>query len=107
MFHRLLCIWMLAVSLPAYPQVLDTVYFDKNWEQTGLENAYYYRIVSIDSSGDFRLYVEDYYPGGQIQMTGTYKSIQPMTRTGVSFTGTRTVKCRWTVITAITCCTVP
>ncbi len=82
MFHRWCYILILTISPSAFTQVLDTMYFDNSWEQTGLENAYYYRIVSVDSSGDFRLYVEDHYPGGQIQMTGTYKSIQPDDKDG-------------------------
>ena len=58
------------------------MYFDRNWEQTDQEYAHYYRFISIDTSGDFRFYVEDYFPGGQLQMSGTYKSIQPDNKDG-------------------------
>jgi len=63
-------------------QVLDTMYFDNDWEQTTEPNAHYYRIVSVDTSGDFRFLVEDFYPDGQIQMTGIYKSIRPDNKDG-------------------------
>jgi TonB family protein len=82
MINRWIYIVLMALPLPVYTQVLDTMYFDRNWEQASLANAYYYRIVSVDSSGEFRLYVEDYYPGGKIQMTGTYKSIRPDDKDG-------------------------
>jgi TonB family protein len=62
---------------------MDTMYFDRNWEQTSKDESYYYRIISVDPSGEFRFYVEDYYPDGQIQMTGTYKSIRPDNKDGV------------------------
>ncbi len=82
MSSRGFLIALLMFSLPVNSQVLDTMYFDRGWEQTSLAEAYYYRIVSIDTSGDFRFYVEDFYPDGQIQMSGTYKSIRPDNKDG-------------------------
>ena len=60
----------------------DTIYYDKNWEQSDQENASYYRIISNDSSGKIQYLVKDYYISGSIQMTGTYKSIYPDYKTG-------------------------
>jgi TonB family protein len=58
------------------------MYFDTNWEQASKADAHFYRYISIDTSGDFLFRVEDYYPGGQVQMTGTYKSIRPDNKDG-------------------------
>jgi len=60
----------------------DTMYFDSSWEQTTKENAKYYRIITIDNSGDFLFHVTDYYLSGQVQMTGKYRSIRPDNREG-------------------------
>ena len=63
--------------------VLDTVYFDQNWEQSLEQDASYYRIVSTDTtSGSFRFQVMDHYLNGQVQMSGTYKSIRPDNKDG-------------------------
>lgn len=82
MSSRGFLIALLMFSLPVKSQVLDTMYFDRGWEQTSQAEAYYCRIISIDTSGDFRFYVEDFYPDGQIQMSGTYKSIRPDNKDG-------------------------
>jgi protein TonB len=59
------------------------MYFNQNWEQSSEQDANYYRIVSTDtSSGSFRFFVKDYYPSGQVQMTGTYNSIRPDNKDG-------------------------
>jgi TonB family protein len=55
----------------------DTVYFNSNWEQSDYGNAQYYRIISNDTSGKYQFFIRDYYLSGQIQMTGSYKSINP------------------------------
>jgi TonB family protein len=60
----------------------DTMYFDIAWEQSTKENAKYYRIITMDNSGDFLFHVTDYYLSGQVQMTGTYRSIRPDNREG-------------------------
>jgi TonB family protein len=62
--------------------VIDTMYFDRNWEQTAKEQAHYYRIISTDTAGEFRFLVHDFFPSGRIQMTGTYKSIRPDNKDG-------------------------
>ena len=63
--------------------VRDTMYFDRDWEQTTRPNASYYRIISFADTGDFLFIVRDYYLSGQIQMSGTYRSIRPDYKTGV------------------------
>jgi len=79
--------------------VTDTMYFDQNWEQTSSSDASYYRIISFSETGNFLLSVEDYYLSGQIQMSGTYRSIRPDYKTGV-FTyyyenGFKQAECRY------------
>ncbi len=63
--------------------ILDTMYFDQNWEQSTEQDANYYRIISTDTTfRSFRFSVKDYYLSGQVQMTGTYKSIRPDNKDG-------------------------
>lgn len=78
----LLIIFPILVFLHGNAQVIDTMYFDKEWEQTSRDNAHYYRHISIDTSGEIRFYVRDFFPDGRIQMTGTYKSIRPDNKDG-------------------------
>jgi len=82
MLIRIISILLIFLPFQGYSQVLDTMYFDASWEQTTKSDAYYYRYVSIDTSGEFRFLVEDFFPGGQVQMTGTYKSIRPDNKDG-------------------------
>jgi TonB family protein len=63
--------------------ILDTMFFDQNWEQSAEKDARYYRIVYTDtSSGGFHFFVEDYYLSGTVQMTGFYRSIRPDNKDG-------------------------
>lgn len=79
----LLIFLLLINTIGLYSQVFtDTMYFDNAWEQTTEENAKYYRIISMNNSGDFLFHVTDYYLSGQVQMTGTYRSIRPDNREG-------------------------
>lgn len=82
MCFRFIFLLFIILPLPGNSQVLDTMYFDTNWEQASKADAHYYRYISIDTSGEFRFLVEDYFPGGQIQMSGTYKSIRPDNKDG-------------------------
>lgn len=60
----------------------DTVYLDKNRNETKSKNFKYYRIA-IEDSGLIK--VIDYYRSGKIHMTGTYKSINFNNPTGQFF----------------------
>ena len=62
--------------------VTDTMYFNRTWEQTEKENARYYRVIKMDTNGQFLFYVTDYFLSGQEQMTGTYRTIRPDFREG-------------------------
>ena len=78
-------LFILLFMVPAWASsqmVIDTTYFDRDWEPAGKEHARYYRIISTDTSGEFRFMVKDYYLSGQIQMSGTYKSIRPDNKDG-------------------------
>jgi len=78
-----LCLFIVYLPRIKAQGVTDTMYFDQNWEQTTSSDASYYRIISFSETGDFLLNVEDYYLSGQIQMSGTYRSIRPDYKTGV------------------------
>jgi TonB family protein len=74
---------ILAIAIGCYSQLIrDTVYFDRNWRQSNIENARYYRVISNDTSGEIQFTVKDYYISGHIQMAGTYRSINPDFKTG-------------------------
>jgi len=93
-------ILLVPLATELYPQIVtDTMYFNRTWEQTGSENARYYRIIKMDTSGQFLFYVTDYFLSGQEQMTGTYRSIRPDFREG-TFTwyhenGTKQQSCEY------------
>jgi hypothetical protein len=63
MYLRLIIIILIALPSAGKGQIiLDTMYFNQNWEQSSEQDANYYRIVSTDtSSGSFRFFVKDYY----------------------------------------------
>ena len=84
MYLRLIIIILFILPAAVKGQIiLDTMYFDQNWEQCTEQDANYYRIISSDtSSGNFRFFVKDYYLSGQVQMTGTYNSIRPDNKDG-------------------------
>ena len=84
MYLRLIIIILIVLPSAGKGQIiLDTMYFNQNWEQSSEQDANYYRIVSTDtSSGSFRFFVKDYYLSGQVQMTGTYNSIRPDNKDG-------------------------
>ena len=95
-----LIILLIFVSAGASSQVLiDTMYFDGQWEQSSREKARYYRIISTDTSGEFRFLVRDFYLSGQIQMSGTYKSIRPDNKDGhfiyYNQDGSRQMECHY------------
>ena len=65
-------------AFPGNAQVInDTIYFDEYWEQCLPDSAIYYRVITNDTTGKFQFNVTDFYMSGQLQMTGTYRSIQP------------------------------
>ena len=84
MYLRLIIIILLVLPSTGKGQIiLDTMYFNQNWEQSSEQDANYYRIVSTDTTyGSFRFIVKDYYLSGQVQMTGTYNSIRPDNKDG-------------------------
>lgn len=85
MIRRLHSILILLALFPAWSgaqTIIDTMYFDGDWEQCNEPEASYYRIISVSDTGDFLFRVTDYYLSGQVQMTGTYRSIEPDYKTG-------------------------
>jgi len=87
MYIRLIFIILFVFPAAGKAQIiLDTMYFDNDWEQSSEQDANYYRIISTDTtSGRFRFLVKDYYLSGQVQMTGTYNSIRPDNKDGQFF----------------------
>ena len=52
----------------------DTIYYNQDWKKTYSTNYSYYRTIS---HADRKLNVEDHYHNGQVQMKGSYLSIDP------------------------------
>jgi TonB family protein len=63
-------------------QMLDTIFFDRNWQQSSKNEAEYFREVYWDTTGKMQFIVKDYYSSGSLQMQGTYTSINPDNRNG-------------------------
>ncbi len=72
--------YCMAVIFISFSQ--DKIYFDKDWKETTLQNAEYYRITKKDSISN-KYYFKDYYITGQIQMEGQCLSINPEVKDGI------------------------
>ena len=58
----------------------DTIFFDKNWKETQVENANFYRI-DLEKNGGWQR--TDYFmDNNSVQMTGFYSSLNPENRQG-------------------------
>ena len=68
-------------SIHLFAQEPDTIWFDKGWKKTNKHNGYYYRIQKFNTSNN-TFVVEDYHPTGEIQMTGSYFSMNPEIKDG-------------------------
>jgi len=79
----IIILYISGISCLEAQTLTDTMYFNNSWEQTSKEEARYYRIINMDLAGDFLLHITDYYLSGQVQMTGSYRSIQPDDREGL------------------------
>lgn len=70
-----------AASGPAQ-MLLDTMYFNRQWQQCSRDSAYYYREVFAGTGKKVQFLVKDYYPSGRLQMEGAYLSIHPDRKEG-------------------------
>ena len=82
-FYLMLMILALFRAGARAQMIIDTMYFDNDWEQCAEPEASYYRIISASDSGAFLLHVADFYLSGQVQMNGSYRSIRPDNKIGV------------------------
>ncbi|MBL7891147.1 MAG: hypothetical protein JNL63_00845 [Bacteroidia bacterium] len=73
-------LFLLVNNLLIGQKVVDTVYFNRNWEKTSRSNYKYFRVVHKVNS---RYEVIDYYKNGRIQMKGTCISLDPEIMDGV------------------------
>ena len=72
---------MLFVCPLAFAQRSDTTWFSKKWEKTDRQNGYYFRVTASGAPGE-PLRVQDYFPSGELQMEGTYTSLEPEVKEG-------------------------
>jgi antitoxin component YwqK of YwqJK toxin-antitoxin module len=62
-------------------QTVDTVWLNTKWEKSTKAESFYHR--TIQKSADLKTYlVNDYYNTGELQMAGTYLSLNPEVRDG-------------------------
>ncbi len=80
---------ILIVSKLGYSQnsnLIDTVYYDKNWKEITLKNYKYYRIrekTTIQYEDTTLTKVIDHYRSGKIQMTGYISALNPNIKLGL------------------------
>ncbi len=69
MLNRLTLIFCLLIfANSGFTQIIDTIYFDKNWTKTHSKNYKYYRLAKRTGS---EIQINDYYKNGNLQYTGT------------------------------------
>jgi protein TonB len=73
-------ITLLIFSFQGYSQKLDTVFYGADWKEMSKAGSSFYRILIKNPEGKFS--VTDYFKEGQVQMTGTLKSLAPDVKDG-------------------------
>jgi protein TonB len=71
---------LLILGFNGYAQKLDTIFYDSSWKETPKNNSSFYRILTKTEEGKFS--VIDYFKTGEVQMTGTLKSLNPDVKDG-------------------------
>jgi TonB family protein len=67
-------LFVFCVASAAAQSKKDTIYYDKDWKRASASKYEFYRIVTPRNE---KLYVEDHYSDGHIQMTGSYTALEP------------------------------
>jgi len=75
----IICIINLFTFVASAQVKRDTIYYNADWKKTTQAKAAYFRVIYKDSNV-YR--VEDHYKNGDIQMTGSYKTLNPEFREG-------------------------
>ena len=71
----------LLLACNAFGQKVDTTYLGSDWKPSKKELSSYFRVTK--TIGELKGFeVADYYKGGELQMTGTYSSLDPQVREG-------------------------
>lgn len=71
----------LFLACSAFGQKIDTTYLGSDWKPSTKELSSYFRVTRrINEAKGFE--VADYYKSGEVQMTGTYSSLDPQVREG-------------------------
>ena len=73
-------LFLLAACLQGYAQSTDTTFYDVDWKETDKSNHAFYRIMSQTDDG--KPLATDYFKSGEVQMTGTFKSLSPEIKDG-------------------------
>lgn len=73
-------ILLFCAGIQSYAQKIDTTFYDADWKDTDRANHSFYRIMSNADDGKFS--VTDYFKTGEVQMTGTFKSLSPQVKDG-------------------------
>lgn len=77
----LFCVFLCFTIFCSNAQTVDTVWINSKWEKSTKAESVYHRVIK--KSADLKLYlVSDYYNTGELQMTGTYSSLEPEVKDG-------------------------
>jgi protein TonB len=75
------CLFLCFTNFYSNAQTVDTIWFNSKWEKSTKAESVYHRV--IQKSSDLKSYlVSDYYNTGEIQMRGTYSSLEPEVKDG-------------------------
>ena len=73
-------LFLIGAAVQANAQKVDTTFYDADWKETGKANHSFYRIMSKTDDG--KSLATDYFKTGEVQMTGTFKSLSPEVKDG-------------------------
>jgi periplasmic protein TonB len=76
------CLWGSVSGIEAQ-FFADTIYYDSYQQIVKTpDNNGFYRIITIDSSNKYQFVINDFYPNGQLKMSGTFRSLNPDNKIG-------------------------
>ena len=75
------CLFLCFANFYSNAQTVDTIWINSKWKKSTKAESVYHRVIK--KSSDAKLYlVSDYYNTGELQMTGTYLSLEPEVKDG-------------------------
>jgi len=79
----IICVCLLSTIMLPAQEINDTIYYDSEHRQVKqFDSTGFFRVITIDDKAGFQFYVRDYYPTGQLMMSGQYRSLNPDNKNG-------------------------